>query len=328
MKNDKITFALSFLCYNKTDIIIKGVTNMNIKNKSMLADFSLLIMALIWGSGFIFTKNTLDSLTGVQLIFLRFVIAFITLFIINIKKLKLITKSTIYKSMIIGFVLFLGFAFQTYGLVETSAGKSAFLTAVYVAIVPFIAMFVGDNKPEKHNFIAAILMIFGIFFLTMKPGEGFSINYYDGLTLVGSVFWAFHVFFVGHFSKGEDPIILCMLQMLFAGIFAFILLMINQDTTFNITSNTIPTLLYLGVIASAITFLIQNVAQKFTSPTHAGILMSMESVFGTILGIIFLNEVFTVQMLVGAVIIFMALILAETKFEFLKLGESKKEKYD
>ena len=292
---------------------------MELKNKSMLADFSLLIMALIWGSGFIFTKNTLDSLTGIQLIFIRFLIAFVTLFIFNIKKLNLIKKSTIYKSIIIGFVLFLGFAFQTYGLVETSAGKSAFLTAVYVAIVPFIAMFIGDNKPEKHNFLAAFLMIIGIFFLTMNPKEGFSINYYDGITLIGSIFWAFHVFFVGHFSKGEDPIILCMMQMFFAGVFAFIFLVFNGEiSTFNITGNTIPTLLYLGVIASAVTFLIQNVAQKYTSPTHAGILMSMESVFGTILGIIFLNEVFTMQMLVGAVIIFTALILAETKFEFLK----------
>lgn len=292
---------------------------MELKNKSMLADFSLLIMALIWGSGFIFTKNTLDSLTGIQLIFIRFLIAFVTLFIFNIKKLNLIKKSTIYKSIIIGFVLFLGFAFQTYGLVETSAGKSAFLTAVYVAIVPFIAMFIGDNKPEKYNFLAAFLMIIGIFFLTMNPKEGFSINYYDGITLIGSIFWAFHVFFVGYFSKGEDPIILCMMQMFFAGVFAFVLLLFNGEiSTFNITGNTIPTLLYLGVIASAVTFLIQNVAQKYTSPTHAGILMSMESVFGTILGIIFLNEVFSMQMLVGAVIIFTALILAETKFEFLK----------
>ena len=74
---------------------------MELKNKSMLADFSLLIMALIWGSGFIFTKNTLDSLTGIQLIFIRFLIAFVTLFIFNIKKLNLIKKSTIYKSIII-----------------------------------------------------------------------------------------------------------------------------------------------------------------------------------------------------------------------------------
>jgi len=292
---------------------------MEIKNKSLLADFSLLIMALIWGSGFIITKNTLDALTGTQLIFIRFLVASLTLLIINIKKLKLITKKTIIKSAIIGFVLFLGFTFQTYGLVETSAGKSAFLTAVYVAIVPFIAMFSGKNKPEKHNFIAALLMIVGIFLLTMNPKEGFSVNYYDAITLVGAIFWAFHVFFVGLFSKDEDPLILCMMQMAFAGLFAFVFLIFNGELfTFNITSKTVPMLLYLGVIASALAFLIQNVAQKYTSSTHAGILMSMESVFGTILGIIFLNEVFTIQMLFGSVIIFTALILAETKFSFLK----------
>lgn len=296
---------------------------MNIKNKSFLADFALLIMALIWGSGFIFTKNTLDSLTGVQLIFLRFLIAFVTLFIININKVKLIKAKTVIKGAVIGFVLFLGFAFQTYGLVETSAGKSAFLTAVYVAIVPFIAMFVGEHKPEKHNFVAALLMIVGIFFLTINPNEGFSIDFYDGITLIGAVFWAFHVFFVGLFSKDEDPIILCMIQMGFAGIFAFVFLILNGELfTFNVSGNTLPTLLYLGVIASAGAFLIQNVAQKYTTPTHAGILMSMESVFGTVLGIIFLNEVFTIQMLFGAVIIFTALILAETNFSFLRKEKS------
>lgn len=301
----------------------------NIKNKSLCADFFLLVMAFIWGSGFIVTKNGLDALSGTQLIFTRFIIAAVTLFIINFKKLNLITKKTVMKSAVIGFVLFLGFTFQTYGLVQTSAGKSAFLTAVYVAIVPFITMFVGKQKPEKHNFIAALMMIIGIFLLTMNPREGLNINYYDGITLIGSIFWAFHVFFVGIFSKDEDPIILCMMQMAFAGLFAFILLILNGELfTFDITVSTVPMLLYLGVIASAIAFLIQNVAQKYTTPTHAGILMSMESVFGTILGIIFLKEIFTIQMLFGAVIIFTALILAETKFAFLKREKVKIETED
>lgn len=298
---------------------------MNELNKKTegIADLGLLIMAFIWGSGFVVTKTTLDVLSSNQVMFLRFTIATITLFIFCIKKLNLITFDTIKKSIIIGIALFFGFEFQTIGLVQCSAGKSGFLTSTYVAFVPIITILVAKKTPCKYNLIAAAMMITGIFFLTGNFQNGFYINKFDIITLIGSVCWGFHVFFVGHFSKGEDPVILCMLQTAVAGILAFFMLLLTKDFAFNINVSTAKSVMYLGVVSSAIAFLIQNVAQKYTTSTHAGILMSMESVFATILGIIFLNEHFSLQMLFGAGIIFLALIIAETKLSFLKL--SKKE---
>lgn len=287
------------------------------RRKERIADLALLTVAFIWGSGFIVTKNSLDTLTSMQLLFMRFVIAAAVLFLVNIKKIKTIKLKTIKKSALIGLMLFLGYTFQTYGLEGTLVSKSAFLTTVYVAIVPFFSLYIAKEKPDVYNFTAAFLTLLGVFFLSYSSRESFGISVYDLIVLIGSVFWAAHVFLVGYYGKGEDPVILCMLQMAFAGLYSLMFLVVNGEiSTISMDATTLYEVLYLGIMSSAVAFLAQNVAQKYTSPTHAGILMSMESVFSTILGIIFLKEIFTFRMFIGCCIIFIALVLAETGLPF------------
>lgn len=299
------------------------------KRKERLADAALLFMAFIWGSGFIVTKNSLDSITSMQLLFMRFAIAAAALFVVNIKKISSISLQTLKKSAFIGLMLFLGYTFQTYGLEGTLVSKSAFLTAVYVAIVPFFSMFIARERPDFFNFAAAFLTLIGVFFLSYNGSEPLGISIYDLIVLIGSVFWAAHVFCVGHLGKNEDPAVLCMLQMFFAGLFSLAFLFANGEIhTMTPDSGTMMEVMYLGLVSSALAFLLQNVAQKYTSPTHAGILMSMESVFSTILGIIFLAETFTYRMFIGCCIIFMALVMAETGFSFLRRPERRAELED
>ena len=284
------------------------------KKKEYFADFSLLIMAAIWGSGFIFTKKALGLYDSYQVLFIRFFIASIALIIINFNKLKKIDISTVKAGLFIGMILFFGFLFQTLGLEKSSAGKSAFLTASYVAFVPLITLIATKQKPDKYNVFAVILMIIGIFLLTIDLKSGFYIEKYDILSLIGAVFWGLHVSMVGIFSKKHDPMLLVMLQMMSAGVLSGISMMILGGGTFVILKESVFGLMYLGVVCSAITFAIQNVAQKYTNSTHASIIMSLEAVFGTIFGILLLNEGFTYQILLGFVVIFIALIMAETKF--------------
>ena len=296
------------------------------KRKERLADLALLTMAFIWGSGFIVTKNSLDTLSSMQLLFLRFLIAAVVLFAVNLLKIKDINKTTVKKGALIGTMLFLGYVFQTYGLEGTLVSKSAFLTAVYVAIVPFFSMFIAKDRPDVYNFTAAFLTLIGVFFLSYNGKEPLGISVYDLLVLIGSLFWAAHVFLVGHLGNNEDSAVLCMLQMFFAGLLSLLFLIYTGEiNTIQLDSTTAYEVLYLGVVSSAVAFLLQNTAQKYTSPTHAGILMSMESVFSTILGIIFLGEIFTFRMFVGCSIIFIALVMAETGFSFLRRGEGRKE---
>ena len=226
--------------------------------------------------------------------------------------------ATVKAGVFIGMILFFGFLFQTLGLEKSSAGKSAFLTASYVAFVPLITLIVTKQKPDKYNIFAVVLMIIGIFLLTIDLKSGFYIEKYDILSLIGAVFWGLHVSMVGIFSKKHDPMLLVMLQMMSAGVLSGISMMILGGGGFVIEKESVFGLLYLGVVCSAITFAIQNVAQKYTNSTHASIIMSLEAVFGTVFGILLLNESFTYQILLGFVVIFIALVMAETKFSFLR----------
>ncbi len=288
------------------------------KRREYLADFALLIMAAIWGSGFIFTKKALGFYDSYQVLFIRFFIASIALIVINFNKLKKMDMATVKAGVFIGMILFFGFLFQTLGLEKSSAGKSAFLTASYVAFVPLITLIVTKQKPDKYNIFAVVLMIIGIFLLTIDLKSGFYIEKYDILSLIGAVFWGLHVSMVGIFSKKHDPMLLVMLQMMSAGVLSGISMMILGGGGFVIEKESVFGLLYLGVVCSAITFAIQNVAQKYTNSTHASIIMSLEAVFGTVFGILLLNESFTYQILLGFVVIFIALVMAETKFSFLR----------
>ena len=293
------------------------------RKKERIADAALLAVAFIWGSGFIVTKNSLDSVTGMQLLFVRFAVAAAAFLPFNLRKMRGLNGETVKKSALLGLMLFMGYSFQTYGLAGTLVSKSAFLTSVYVAIVPFFSLFIARQRPETHNFVAAFLTLAGVFLLSYSGSEPFGISAYDMLVLIGSIFWAAHVFLVGYLGKDEDPVVLCMLQMFFAGLFALAFLAARGELlTLRPQGSTLMGLLYLGVVSTAIAFVVQLIAQKYTPPTHAGIMMSMESVFSTILGIIFLGEDFTFRMFIGCTIIFAALLMAETGFPFVR-GEGK-----
>ncbi len=283
---------------------------------AIFADGALFIMAFIWGSGFIFMKNSLDNYTALQIISVRMLIGAVVLAFFSIKKILKMNWQDILAGFVISISLFFGFLFQTLGLKTTTAGNSAFLTAIYVVIVPILVVIFAKKRPDKYNVISAVLMLFGIFMLTSKNGVIISLG--DIYTIIGSLFFAVQVILIDHYTQKKDPVLMAVLQMFFASLLGFILMLFTGDYPIKILPETIPPILYLGVIGSAVTYLIQNVAQKYTSPTHAGILMSLESVFGCLLGILILGEIMTVKIAAGCIIIFMALIIAETKLKFFK----------
>ena len=283
-------------------------------------------MALIWGSGFVFMKSSLDAYSPIQIISIRMLIGSVVLALFSIKRILKIRLKDILAGGFIGVTLFLGFFFQTMGLKYIPVGNSAFLTATYVVLVPLMVLIFTRRKPKRYNVISAIVMLFGIFFLTYEQqGQLISIgNFY---TILCAIFFGLQVILIDHYTKQRDPIVLAIMQMFFAALIGFIVLLFTDGYPIIISIETVPTVLYLGIVASSITYLIQNVAQKYTSPTHAGILMSLESVFGAILGVLLLHEIITVRTFIGCSIIFIALIITEAKFDFrrkrYKMGDMK-----
>lgn len=292
---------------------------MNAREKriKVLATIGLLLAAITWGFGFIVVKNSLDLIPVSYLLGFRFTVAAIGLAIIFHKKLKNLNKTVIINSMVLGCFLFLGYFLQTIGCNYTTAGKNAFLTTIYVVIVPFLNWAIQKKKPDHYCLIAAVLAIAGIGLLSLK--ENLTINFGDLLTLTCGFGYAFHMIYIDKYTETQDPIVLTIFQILTAGILSWISapIMGEKLPVEAFRPDMIFSMLYLGLFATMMAFCLQNVCQKYTAPSTAALLLSMESVFGVIFAAIFLGEYLTGRMIIGCALIFAAIIMAETKFEFL-----------
>ncbi|QFG00029.1 DMT family transporter [Psychrobacillus glaciei] len=281
-----------------------------------IGEIMLIIIAIIWGSGFVSTAISLEYYTPYQILAGRFVIGAVILSILFYKKLKKVDKSIIIKGTLLGIILYLGFALQTVGLQYTTPSKNAFLTSVNVVIVPFIGFFFYKRKIDMFELIGAILAVIGIAVLSLKLSS--EINVGDMLTICCAICFAFHIFYTSKFVKNEDPVALTIVQMIVAAIVGCTVILFRGESSFSLETEGMFNLLYLGVFSTTIAFLMQTVAQKYLSETKAAIILSTESFWGMAFSIIILSEVMTFKMIIGATLILCAIIISETKFGFLK----------
>lgn len=284
--------------------------------RSLYADLSLLLVAIIWGSGFVVTKNALNHITPFYLLAYRFGISFVLMGLVFFKRLKKSTIEDWKAGLLIGIFLFGGFATQTVGLNYTTAGKQAFITATNVVMVPFIYWAISKKKPDIYDVVAVFLCFTGIGILSFE--SNLRIGYGEFLTFICAIFFALHIASIGYFSKKHDPVLLSIIQIFVAGIFSVISAILFEPKGMAIGSETLFGVFYLGLFSTLIAFLVQNVAQKYTSSTHAAIILSMEAVFGGLLSLIFLKEKFTIRFLIGCLSILVSIITTETKWSFLK----------
>ena len=284
------------------------------KSIGIVARLLLLTSTIIWGSSFVILKNTLDSLPFCLILAIRFSIGAILLSAIFIKKLKIADRAYLWQGAIIGLFLFLAYFTQTIGLEHTTPGKNAFLTAIYCVIVPFLFWLTNKTRPDFYNISAAFLAIFGIGLVSLN--ESFSLNIGDALTLVGGFFYAAHIVAVAIFAKDKDIIVITILQFFFAAIYCWIYVLIGNQLVFDFSRPVVFSVLYLGIFATTVALLFQNIGQKYTSPSSASIILSLESVFGVLFSVIFYSEKLTFKEGFGFLLIFAAIIISETKLSF------------
>lgn len=281
------------------------------KIPSWVGDILLLITAIVWGGGFIGVVESLDTLTPFYMIATRFAMASILMLICFFKKFRSIEKSDLIPGMASGFFLFLGFAFQTIGAMYISVGKLAFLTALNVIIVPFIVLVCFKEKIKKYNLVSSFIAVVGFAFLNLSKEAGFSIGVGELLGIGGAIGFAGQIALLGHFASKRDPIKLAILQMLTCTVLGIICAVLFEAPPKAITLEMIMPVTYLGIFSTFVAFLFQTIGQKYTSASRAAILLSMESVFGISLSVLILKEAVTISMVIGASLIFAAVIIAE-----------------
>lgn len=294
------------------------------KDKRILyADLSLLIVAIIWGSGFVFTKNALDHMTPFYILGFRFLVASLALGIISFKRIKKAKWKDIKAGMIVGFFMFIGFSTQTVGLQYTTVGIQAFITASNVVMVPFFYWILTKTRPGPYEFFGAILCFIGIGILSLDTN--LRVGYGEFLTFICAIGFALQIVAVGFFAKDVDSYVLSFAQLVMAMVLSFALAIPFEPKITQISSEAVFPILYLAIFATLVAFLTQNIAQKYTTSTHAAIILSLEAVFGSILGIIMLGEDLTGKFIIGCLAIFISVLAAETKFSFLKSKKLKAE---
>jgi drug/metabolite transporter (DMT)-like permease len=288
---------------------------MNKASHSLSAKLALFAATLIWGSSFLVVKNTMDVMQPHYLLAFRFTIGCLLLVAVFYKRLRKLNKEYFIQGGLLGLLLILAYSLQTIGITDTTPGKNAFLTAVYCVLVPFFFWAIDKKKPDIYNIIAAFVTIIGIGLVSLDGN--FSIGLGDTFTLAGGVVFALHMVLVAKISQNKDPIVLTILQFAYAGIIAWIVAFLFEDMPTQWDTNTLGGIMYLAVFATAVALLLQNIGQKYTNPAPASIIMSLESVFGVVFSVIFYGEEITLKLLVGFCLIFIAIIISETKFSFI-----------
>lgn len=277
--------------------------------KKYLGMIGLLTVTIIWGGGFVASEMALETLTPFQIMAVRFVIAAALMAGMGGKHLKSITREEARCGFFLGAALFGAFALQIIGLQYTTPSKNAFLTATNVVMVPFIALVIYRKKIEARSLVGAVMAIVGAGVLSLN--QDFSLGLGDGLTLLCAVCFAMQIFLTGEYVGRIRPTVLNFLQMATAAVLSVAGLAITGGFSFAASGKSILAVLYLGVVSTTITYLLQTVSQKYVDETKSAIILSMEAVFGTVFSVIILHEAITVRMILGSILILSAVLISE-----------------
>lgn len=280
------------------------------KNSGLVGRVALLLTAIIWGSTFFIFKNALDSLTALWLLAIRFIIATLAMLPVCWRRLLKMDRRAVVGGIYMGLCLTAAYIFQTYGLKYTSAGNNAFLTASYCVLVPFLMWAIYKKRPGIHNIAAALLCMAGIGFVSLDNGFD-SVNIGDVLTLICGVFYALQIIVTEKYVHDCDALCISAVQFAVTGVICFFAALILEPIPAYISTDAWLTLLYLGVIATALCWFLQAWGMKYTPSSTATVLMSLEAVFGVIFAGIFAGEVVTLGAFFGFVLILAAELLSE-----------------
>lgn len=227
----------------------------------------------------------------------------------NWKSILLPDRTTLVGGIYCGLVMAVASSLQQIGITMTTAGKAGFITALYIILVPLMGVFIGKKIPRIIWFCVVLAMA-GFYLLCVK--EGFSISKGDILVLLCSVGFSVHIMTIDHFtSKGVDGVKMACIQFAVAAIVMTPLMFALENPSVSGLLSAWMTIAYAGILSSGVGFTLQIVAQKDTDPTTATLIMSLESVFAAVSGCLFLNEVLLPKEILGCILVFVAVILAQ-----------------
>lgn len=283
------------------------------EKKKIPGELFLASTATIWGLAFIAQKlgmNHLDALTfsASRLLIGAAVLVPIFLVIDKFNPNQFTTKNIWKVGIMLGIVLVPAINLQQMSLEYTTAGKSAFITTLYILFVPLFGLLLG-RKASKLQWFGAILGTVGLYFLSIK--SDFSMGYGDFIVLLGSFFWTAHILLIDRYGKDYNSAKLSSIQFLTCGVISLIIALIWGDPLHGNYLGSMGPLLFTGIVGVGGAYTFQMIGQKTVEPSTASLILSFEAVVAVIAGMIFLRETLTSREVLGCVIMFAAILLSQ-----------------
>jgi len=291
-----------------------------------LAMIGLVADTIIWGASFSLVKWTITEIDAYYFLFLRFLVAFLFLAIIFRKRILKAKKSEITASLNLSIYLSIGYLAQTEGLKYTTAGNSAFITGLYIILIPLLSALSKKGREEitRPAIIGVMISFFGLYLLTYHGVQG--INVGDYITLICAFAFSWHIILTKRMAHRHDIVPIVMFQLFFAALMFGILSFIKGVPSLHLSKIAVITIIITGIFATSLAFLIQTTAQRMISPTRAGIIFGMEAVFGALFGWWWGGEIMTKLAFIGACFIMSGVILTEMPLIF-SIAKSRMIKY-
>ena len=290
------------------------------KKKSSLGPIFLLGAALIWGLAFVFQRTSMEHIGPFTFGAFRYGLSALCLlpfaYSKRDKKIPIAKDPTIRWGVVCGLFLFIGTSLQQTGLVYTSAGKAGFITALYIVVVPLLGGIFLKQHVSLQSWLCVLLATAGFYLLSVRGG--FTIEPGDFIIFIGVFFWAGHILVVDKGVNTMEPLLLSMVQMVVASVLSLVLALIFEKIKLVGLQGALTAILYTGIFSGSIAYTLQMYGQRHSEPTIASLIMSLESVFAVAAGYLLLNEVLSLREGIGAIIIFVAVILSQ-----IPLGKRK-----
>ena len=293
-------------------------------SKKLLGNGLLLLAALIWGTAFAFQRAGMDSIEPISFTAARMVLAAAVVGLVAFltrgrdqnlaasqseEEQRLCKRHTILGGVSCGVLMTAATLLQQIGIVYTTAGKAGFITAMYMLLVPVIGFLFLKRRNSWLVWLAVLLGVAGMYFLCMS--ESFSLSRGDFLVLICALLFSFHILCCDYFVRRGNPIRISAIQFATAMVLCTAAALIAETPSWEKIMSAIVPIVYCGVFSGGIGYTLQMVGQKFTDPASASLLMSMESVFAVIGGVILLQERMSSREIFGCVMMFMAIVLVQ-----------------
>ena len=281
--------------------------------KPLKADLMILFITICWGSSYLFMKVGLDSLGEFNLIALRFGLAFILAGVIFFPRLRQVNVKTIRYAMLLGFILFIMFTALTFGLKTTTTSNAGFLVSLTVVFVPLLHTFLFKKKIENKVIVSILLALTGIALLTIQLPFTFKIG--DLFCIAAALCYALHINMVSTAAQKVDTLSLGILQLGFTGLYAYISSLLFETPVWPSTTHSWIAVLVLSVVCTAVGFIFQTIAQKYTTATRTGLVFSLEPVFAALVGFWFAHEIMNSNQYWGAALVFLSVVLSSVNIK-------------